>query len=104
LESRSIVAPEDRTFEFMLNALRLTEGTSASMFESRTGLNPSSVSVELERARRDGLLEIRGDRWRPTAFGRRFLNDLQERFLISGVQPGQPDSTSRVDVTERASS
>jgi len=104
LESRSIVAPEDLAFEFMLNALRLTEGTSASIFERRTGLDRSNVSLELEHARRDGLLEIRGDRWLPTEFGRRFLNDLQERFLSSRAKPEPPDSTSRADVTERASS
>jgi oxygen-independent coproporphyrinogen-3 oxidase len=104
LESRSIVAQEDLAFEFMLNALRLTEGTSAGIFERRTGLDRSNVSVELEHARRDGLLEIRGDRWLPTEFGRRFLNDLQERFLSSRAKPNQPDSTSRADVTERASS
>jgi putative oxygen-independent coproporphyrinogen III oxidase len=95
LESRMPVALEERPFEFMLNALRLTEGVKADIFEIRTGLAPSIVAKELERAREDGLLEIRDDQWLPTEFGRRFLNDLQERFLTADSSPmhaAQPQS------------
>jgi putative oxygen-independent coproporphyrinogen III oxidase len=103
VESKSLVPEEDRAFEFMLNALRLTEGVSPSVFESRTGLQASSIAAELERARRDGLLDVQDTRWAPTEFGQRFLNDLQERFLRSANEPKIGVQTSHAHVTERAS-
>jgi oxygen-independent coproporphyrinogen-3 oxidase len=69
-------------FEFMLNALRLVDGFSLALFEQRTGLAAAQVLGALEEARKQDLLEEHAPgAWRPTALGRRFLNDLQERFL-----------------------
>jgi oxygen-independent coproporphyrinogen-3 oxidase len=72
-------------FEFMLNALRLVEGFSLELFSRRTGLAAERIGRPLEEARVQGLVEepMPGS-WRPTALGRRFLNDLQGRFLPSG--------------------
>jgi oxygen-independent coproporphyrinogen-3 oxidase len=75
------VATADLPFEFMLNALRLNEGFSGDCFEMRTGLPMESVGAKLEQARRRGLLQVHPGGWRPTALGRRFLNDLQAAFL-----------------------
>jgi len=78
----SRVGEEDAIFEFMLNALRLVEGFSATQFESRTGLPAGLILDRLDRAQARGLLERSGgDAWRPTELGRRFLNDLQGLFL-----------------------
>jgi len=68
-------------FEFMLNALRLTEGVPVSLFAERTGFPLALLERELGEAERRGLLERDHRRIRPTALGRRFLNDLQALFL-----------------------
>ncbi len=65
----------------MLNALRLNEGFSEHVYRQRTGLDLDSVAVKLAAGEARGLLERRADGWRPTEFGRRFLNDLQASFL-----------------------
>lgn len=81
LSECAVIAEADLPFEFMLNALRLNEGFTASNYEQRTGLQMASVEVKLADGVRRGLLEQRGDVWRPTGLGRRFLNDLQGSFL-----------------------
>lgn len=76
------VDPADRSFEFMLNALRLTGGFAEAQYAARTGLPASALKTRLEALRRRGLVEAPGKgRWRPTSLGRRFLNDLQAAFL-----------------------
>ncbi|MDB4098812.1 radical SAM family heme chaperone HemW [Candidatus Thioglobus sp.] len=69
------------TFEFMLNSLRLKDGFSSSLFESRTGLLIKSLSSELGRAENLGLLENKNNWIKPTSKGFNFLNELQEIFL-----------------------
>jgi putative oxygen-independent coproporphyrinogen III oxidase len=78
---RKAVPAGDLPFEFMLNALRLNEGFVVADFESRTGLGVSAVEPRLRAALERGLLEFAPPRWRPSALGRRFLNDLQAGFL-----------------------
>ena len=68
-------------FEFMLNSLRLKDGFSSSLFESRTGLLIKSLSSELGRAENLGLLENKSNWIKPTSKGFNFLNELQEFFL-----------------------
>jgi putative oxygen-independent coproporphyrinogen III oxidase len=72
---------DELPFEFMLNALRLTEGVAASLFAERTGLPLGAISRRLGDAEARGLLEADPTRIRPTALGLRFLNDLQSLFL-----------------------
>jgi len=79
-ESRQVPADE-LPFEFMMNALRMNEGFRRELFESVTGLPLQVVETELIAARRDGLLAIDGETIRPTVLGRRFLNELLQRFL-----------------------
>ena len=75
------VAIGELPFEFMLNALRLTEGVPAALFAERTGLPVSAISKVLGAAETRGLLEADPTRIRPTPLGLRFLNDLQALFL-----------------------
>ena len=75
------VAAADLPFEFGLNALRLVDGFTGQLFEERTGLPRSVLATALDQATGRGLLARHGDLWRPTALGRRFLNDLQALFL-----------------------
>ena len=75
------VPATELAFEFMLNALRLNEGFSMEEFEHRTGVAAQEIEGKLAKAQSQRLLEARAGGWRPTALGRRFLNDLQASFL-----------------------
>jgi oxygen-independent coproporphyrinogen-3 oxidase len=70
----------DRQFEFVLNALRLSEGFSFTQFEQSTGLGREQLLEACARVR-PGLLEISGDGVTTTPLGYRFLNDVLETFL-----------------------
>jgi len=75
------VSRDDIGFEFMLNALRLTAGVPAVLFAERTGYPLALVARGLEAAAARNLIEADPTVIRPTALGRRFLNDLQSLFL-----------------------
>ena len=81
LQERRAVAAGDLPFEFMMNALRLTEGFPIRLFEERTGL-PLAVAAEaIDQARRQGLLAVDDLRVAPTSRGQRCLNELLQLFL-----------------------
>lgn len=73
------IAPEDLPLEFLMNALRLNDGVSESLFTERTGLPLATVAVKLEQLRKEKLLVP--DRIQATDLGQRYLNSLLERFL-----------------------
>ena len=75
------VAENELPFEFMLNALRLTEGFPVALFAKRTGLPITVIDRQLNEAEGAGLLERDHATIRPTQKGQRFLNDLLEPFL-----------------------
>ena len=80
-ELRPVEAAE-RLFEFMLNALRLTDGFDAALFEARTGLSAAELRQRLRASVDRGLITETGpDAWQVTPLGGRFLNDLQAEFL-----------------------
>ncbi|TAK48275.1 MAG: oxygen-independent coproporphyrinogen III oxidase-like protein [Betaproteobacteria bacterium] len=80
------VAPGELPFEFMLNALRLSEGFAATLFAARTGLAAAAIEPGLRVAEAKGLIERRADRLRPTQRGRLFLNELIALFLPAPKQ------------------
>jgi coproporphyrinogen III oxidase-like Fe-S oxidoreductase len=75
------IGPDQRPFDYMLNALRLVEGFSLRDFEVRTGLPRNAIRKELDHAQLSGWLDIDGDRVAPTELGRRFTNDVIGLFL-----------------------
>jgi oxygen-independent coproporphyrinogen-3 oxidase len=75
------VVPEDLPGEFMMNALRLTDGVPLSLFSERTGLPLEAIQKSALAGRHQGLMELTKERLRPTALGRRFLNRLIGLFL-----------------------
>ena len=79
-EQREVSAAE-LPFEFMLNALRLTEGFEVRQFGERTGVPISTAGKALNEAERSGLITRDHLRIMPTERGRRFLNDLLQLFL-----------------------
>ena len=77
--STRVVSPEDRVFEFMLNALRLNGGVSWELFEDRTGLSRNVVDEVVSDASERGLLSP--GTLIPTDLGERFLDDLVALFV-----------------------
>ncbi len=75
------IAPEQRPFEYALNALRLNEGFLLSAFEARTGLARQTIGAILTEAASRGWLQVDDDRVQPTPLGQRFLNDLIGLFI-----------------------
>ena len=70
-----------RPFEFMLNALRLSEGFSWAQFQARTGLARDSIAPAIATAEAQGWLRREADKVTPTELGRRFTNDVIGLFL-----------------------
>jgi putative oxygen-independent coproporphyrinogen III oxidase len=81
IAKQHIVGPDDIAFEYMLNALRLTQGTKADTFEERTGLNIDTIEPILKQARDKQWLVPETHRIQTTALGHQFLNDLTILFL-----------------------
>ena len=77
----TMLSDKDRVFEFMLNAMRLTDGFSVVLFEARTGVCFGDVAKTFEVARGKGLVELEGGNVVITLQGKRFLDDLVGMFL-----------------------
>jgi len=75
------VGRADLVFEFMMNALRLTEGFPVSLLAERTGAQIALAEKALALAEARGLIVRSHERITPSALGRRFLNDLLQLFL-----------------------
>jgi len=101
-ELRKVSAGE-LPFEYMLNLLRLVQGFDLAHFEALTGLSRETVAPTLAAAQRKGLLEQSGDRWYPTGFGARFLNELQEMFLEDVTAQARDASPERSPKMSRVS-
>lgn len=85
LISQHRVSDDDAMFEFMLNALRLSDGVPLALFAERTGLGSAMIQRAMDAARGRGFIERDDAHLRPTTFGRRFLNDLTALFLPSAA-------------------
>jgi putative oxygen-independent coproporphyrinogen III oxidase len=79
--SEQHITAADLPFEFMLNAMRLLEGSTLSTFEARTGLSRSTLDSAFAKARARGWLETDGEQFRASALGQQFQNDLIGLFL-----------------------
>jgi oxygen-independent coproporphyrinogen-3 oxidase len=81
VESEYALTASDLGFEFMMNALRLTEGFETHLFQERTGLPVSVIEQSLNIAETRGLIERNHVRITPSLRGQRFLNELLQLFL-----------------------
>ena len=88
--NETILSPSDLTFEFMLNALRLSEGFTVDLFMSVTGLSFSEVLPSIQKASQSGLINFNEGHICPTERGFRFLNDLQSMFMDLKITKNQP--------------
>ena len=76
-----VLTPDELPFEFLMNALRLTEGVPSQLFCERTGLQPDSLAESRRLAEQQGLLESDPAHLCATPRGQLFLNDLLQCFL-----------------------
>ena len=81
IQEAKTISSAELPFEFMLNALRLTDGFALSMFVERTGLPVTAITATLDAAEAKGLVTRDHVFVKPTEKGRLFLNDLLEMFL-----------------------
>ena len=79
------VTGEERSLEFLMNALRLKTGFSQELFEKRTGIAFSDISQKVQTQIDKGLmyknLTDSGLFYTTTKKGYRFLNSVLEEFL-----------------------
>ena len=68
-------------FEFMMNALRLTNGFETKLFHERTGMPWQAISMRVTQAQNKGLITQDINRIQPTLLGQRYLNNLLAQFL-----------------------
>jgi putative oxygen-independent coproporphyrinogen III oxidase len=80
-ETRILQQEKDIIFEFMLNALRLTQGFSTQLFSERTGLPQTVLTEKIALAQQKNLLLRENDKYYASELGQRFLNDLVSLFL-----------------------
>ena len=81
VQGETVLMPEDLPFEFMLNAMRLSQGFPKSLFSERTGRALESIETMIQTLVDDGLMVVSEQDYCPTDLGRRFLNSVIERFL-----------------------
>ncbi len=81
IDSEHSLGRQDLGFEFMMNALRLTEGFPVALFQDRTGQSISLIGRTLDNAQQRGLIERDHLHITPTLQGQRFLNELLQLFL-----------------------
>lgn len=72
---------DELPFEFLMNALRLTDGVPAGLYPQRTGLPLAHLAASRREAEAQGLLQADPARLAATPKGQLFLNDLLQRFL-----------------------
>jgi len=93
LGAQTTLALQESALEFMMNALRLTDGFPIPVFQTHTGLSLDHWQPAIEAATEAGLLEQRGLSLAPTARGLDLLNDLLAHFMPGAhPTPGLPDS------------
>lgn len=81
VQEQRAVAPEERIFEFCLNALRLERGFAWTEFEASTGLARSDLQAALADSQRQGLVSADPHGMAPTALGLQHLNTLLTRLV-----------------------
>ena len=76
-----VIEQADLGFEFMMNALRLTNGFDPKLFQERTGMPWKTISMRVAQAQNKGLITQHINHIQPTLLGQRYLNNLLALFL-----------------------
>jgi putative oxygen-independent coproporphyrinogen III oxidase len=101
---RRVVRESELPFEFMLNALRLKGGFDAALFPARTGLDWRAIAAPIDRLVRRGMLRRTPERYRPSALGLRFLNEMLLEFIPETAEMPGPSALSTAVSGTRAGS
>lgn len=78
---KKAVPQAELPLEFMMNALRLSEGVPLQSFTERTGLPLAAIEDALASLRRRGLLQPAAAKLQATETGLKFLNELLLAFV-----------------------
>ena len=81
LAGERTVTLEETALEFMMNALRLTAGFPAALYEMQTGVSLHPWNTVIADLCKRELLQRDGDTIRPTAAGLLYLNDVLAAFM-----------------------
>ena len=81
VQSKRVLTRQDVGLEFMMNALRLTQGFETSLFAAHTGQPITLIEKPLRQAEESGLITWTTDEIKPTVKGQRFLDDLAALFI-----------------------
>ena len=81
VETEQYLTRSELPFEYMLNALRLREGTTRAQMQMACGLSVVDLEPALSQAQAKGLMVKDADVLRVTDLGWRFLSDVQAMFL-----------------------
>jgi len=79
--SEQALSQQEMGIEFMMNALRLTDGFATSLFTERAGLPIICIEKPLKLAEQKQLIDWTLNSIVPTDRGKQYLNDLLELFL-----------------------
>lgn len=95
-QTSEMIDPQERGFEFMMNALRLKNGVPKSFLSDRAGILPDSLQPAVSEAINLGLLENSETYWRATSLGYAHLNTTVSLFLPpTGQSITSPTNTTR---------
>lgn len=75
------IAMDELVLEFMMNALRLTDGVPSQLFSQATGLDLGAIAEPIAQLRQQGLLRQQADRLATTEAGNRYLNSVLQAFV-----------------------
>ena len=76
-----LVKQKDLAFEFMMNALRLSNGFSLELFEQRTMLDRRTIAAYLEKHQSQGLINIQDQQVIFTTRGKVMVNSMLQDYL-----------------------
>ena len=79
--AQNTVSNDQITFEFMLNALRLTDGFDYSIFAQRTGLSSDLIQPLIDKHINLDLISVENTKIIPTVRGKQLLNQMLEDYL-----------------------
>ncbi|MGR5229548.1 radical SAM family heme chaperone HemW [Photobacterium damselae] len=84
LDQETVVANDERPFEFFMNRFRLLEACPKQDFVARTGLPLTHIQGAIDWALAQNYLTESDTHWQITEHGKLFLNDLLAAFVEDG--------------------
>ncbi len=75
------IATDEMASEFMLNALRLTQGVSTELYSMRTGHDFATIKPIVQQLQKQGLLVDKEEVICATILGNRYLNSVLQAFI-----------------------